>query len=158
MAAEARRSSPRAVISSSRRFVVASASGAEASKIRASSNASCSVSARVEIASTKIGYPEVRRGLVAAVVMRDLVARVGAGRARNLLLTGEAIHAEQNALLQCRDVYLIDTCFVTCSPCMTCTKLLLNTGCRKICFSEVYTGSVEAEKLWLSSGRTWICP
>jgi methylglutaconyl-CoA hydratase len=36
----------------------------------------------------RIGYPEVRRGLVAAIVMHDLVRQVGERRARQLLLTG----------------------------------------------------------------------
>lgn len=66
-----------------------------------------------------------------------------------------AIHAEQNALLQCKDPYQIDACFVTASPCMTCTKLLLNTSCRTIVFAEQYPHS-ESEKLWLSAGRKWV--
>ena len=35
----------------------------------------------------------------------------------------QAIHAEQNALLQCRDIYQIHTAYVTASPCVTCCKL-----------------------------------
>jgi methylglutaconyl-CoA hydratase len=41
----------------------------------------------------RIGYPEVRRGLVAAVVMHDLVRQIGDRRARALLLSGEPIAA-----------------------------------------------------------------
>lgn len=67
----------------------------------------------------------------------------------------EAIHAEQNALLQCHDVYAIDTCCTTTSPCMTCTKLLLNTSCQRIVFLEEYPHEA-AQKLWLSSGRLWV--
>lgn len=66
----------------------------------------------------------------------------------------QAIHAEQNALLQCQNVYDIDTCYVTASPCITCTKLLLNTGCKRIVFAEEYPHP-EAGKLWKSSGREW---
>lgn len=66
----------------------------------------------------------------------------------------QAIHAEQNALLQCKDVYAIDTAYVTASPCMTCTKLLLNTGCKRIVFLEEYPHA-EARHLWESAGRTW---
>lgn len=51
----------------------------------------------------------------------------------------QAIHAEQNALLQCTDVKLITTAYVTTSPCLTCTKLLMNTGCKRIVFIEGYT-------------------
>lgn len=67
----------------------------------------------------------------------------------------EAIHAEQNALLQCPDVYEIDTAYVTASPCMTCTKLLLNTNCRRIVFLEEYP-HVSARALWENAGREWI--
>ena len=42
----------------------------------------------------KIGYPEVRRGLVAAIVLHDLVRQVGDRKARELLLSGEPIAAE----------------------------------------------------------------
>jgi len=43
--------------------------------------------------SARIGYPEVKRGLVAAIVMHDLVRLIGDRRARQLLLTGEPITA-----------------------------------------------------------------
>jgi methylglutaconyl-CoA hydratase len=43
--------------------------------------------------SARLGYPEVRRGLVAAMVMHDLVSQVGERRARWLLLTGMPIAA-----------------------------------------------------------------
>ena len=66
----------------------------------------------------------------------------------------QAIHAEQNALLQCRDVYAIETCYVTASPCVTCTKLLLNTSCQRIIFNENYSHS-DAKDLWVGAGRTW---
>lgn len=66
----------------------------------------------------------------------------------------QAIHAEQNALLQCRDVYDIDTCYVTASPCITCTKLLLNTGCQRIVYEDEYPHP-EAKDLWVNAGRSW---
>ena len=43
----------------------------------------------------RIGYPEVHRGLVAAVVLTDLVRLVGERRARQLLLSGEPIDADE---------------------------------------------------------------
>lgn len=67
----------------------------------------------------------------------------------------EAIHAESNALLQCRDVYAIDTCYVTASPCINCVKLLLNTSCRKIVYRDDYPHST-AKELWERSGREWV--
>jgi dCMP deaminase len=66
----------------------------------------------------------------------------------------QAIHAEQNALLQCRDVYSIHTCYVTASPCITCVKLLLNTSCEKIVFTEEYPHKA-AQELWVQAGRIW---
>ena len=66
----------------------------------------------------------------------------------------QAIHAEQNAMLQCKDVYSIHTCYVTASPCMTCIKLLLNTSCERIVFVEEYPHSA-ARELWTGAGRAW---
>lgn len=66
----------------------------------------------------------------------------------------QAIHAEQNALLQCNNVYDIDTCYVTASPCITCVKLLLNTGCFRIVFSAEYPHA-ESGKIWTAAGRSW---
>lgn len=66
-----------------------------------------------------------------------------------------ALHAEQNALLQCRDVYQIETAYVTTAPCMTCTKLLLNTSCKEIMYIDDYPQAAESKKLWESAGRTW---
>ncbi|MBU6231515.1 hypothetical protein KGP36_02500 [Patescibacteria group bacterium] len=65
-----------------------------------------------------------------------------------------AVHAEQNALLQCRDPWSIATCVVTASPCVTCTKLLLNTSCKRILFGEDYP-QPEAKALWIQTGRLW---
>ena len=67
----------------------------------------------------------------------------------------QAIHAEQNALLQCRNVYTIHTAYTTTSPCMTCAKLLLNTSCQRIVFFEAYVNQ-EAKKLWEDAGREWV--
>lgn len=68
----------------------------------------------------------------------------------------EAVHAEQNAMLQCRDVELIDTCYVTTAPCVTCTKLLLNTSCRRIVFVNDYPHSSASFYLWVKcGGREW---
>lgn len=66
----------------------------------------------------------------------------------------EAIHAEQNALLQCRDPHDIAVCYVTTSPCMTCTKLLLNTSCQRIVYVEEYAHTAAAD-LWRKAGRIW---
>ena len=65
-----------------------------------------------------------------------------------------ALHAEANALLQCHDPYMIDTAYVTTSPCVHCIKLLLNTSCNRIVFNEEYPHS-ESEIIWKSANRIW---
>jgi dCMP deaminase len=68
-----------------------------------------------------------------------------------------AIHAEQNALLQCHDVHEIYAVYTTVSPCITCVKLLMNTSCQKIIFNEDYPHNA-SRQLWESSSskRSWI--
>ena len=69
----------------------------------------------------------------------------------------QAVHAEANALLQCADVQAIHTCYVTVSPCVDCTKLLMNTSCEKIVFLEPYAHETEAKNLWtVVRRRTWL--
>ena len=48
----------------------------------------------VSVPEAKFGYPEVRRGLVAAMVMPHLLRHVGERMARYLLLSGELIDAQ----------------------------------------------------------------
>lgn len=66
----------------------------------------------------------------------------------------EAIHAEQNAILQCRDVSCIETAYITTSPCPTCTKLLMNTGCSRIIFIDAYTDQ-SPRSLWKGEWREY---
>jgi methylglutaconyl-CoA hydratase len=49
----------------------------------------------VSVSTSQFGYPEVRRGLVAAMVMPHLLRHVGERLARHLLLSGELIGAEE---------------------------------------------------------------
>lgn len=64
----------------------------------------------------------------------------------------EAVHAEQNALLQCDDVWDIHTAYVTLSPCKACMKLLLNTGCKRLVFKEQHADLMPLD-LWQKAGR-----
>lgn len=60
-----------------------------------------------------------------------------------------AVHAEQNALLQCRDVFEIETAYVTVAPCAACLKLFLNTSCRRLVVGDWYAAEhTEALKRW----------
>lgn len=67
----------------------------------------------------------------------------------------EGVHAEINALLQCRgdDVAVA---YVTHAPCWHCTKALVNTNCREIVFMDNSTEDERARQLWESSGAAWI--
>ena len=101
------------------------------------------------------GYNGVARGQPHCIDKPCPGAMFGSGQRLDLC---QAIHAEQNALLQCKDVDKIDTCYVTCSPCVTCTKLLLNTPCQRIVFAEVYEHK-ESASLWIKDSlhnRQWV--
>jgi dCMP deaminase len=65
----------------------------------------------------------------------------------------EAIHAEWNAIARCADVREIYACYVTSSPCITCTKMLMNTGCKRIVFPERYAHDRKSEQMWIDSGQ-----
>ena len=67
----------------------------------------------------------------------------------------EAIHAEQNALIQCKDVMDVHAAYITCSPCIHCAKLFLNTSIKEIYCLEIY--DQEVINLLTSKGiRVWI--
>lgn len=67
----------------------------------------------------------------------------------------QAIHAEQNALIQVSDAEKITTVYCTVAPCMHCVKMLMNTACQRLVFYHLYAHP-GAEELWKSSGRAWI--
>ena len=66
----------------------------------------------------------------------------------------EAIHAEQNALLQCADVQKIHTAYVTVSPCRHCMKLFMNTSAKRIVFLSEYSQS--SKDLAQKAGIEWV--
>lgn len=66
----------------------------------------------------------------------------------------EALHAEWGAIARCPDIRRIHTCYVTASPCVTCVKMLLGTGCRRIVFVDEYP-QPRARSLWERAGREW---
>ena len=53
----------------------------------------------IAVPTARFGYPEVRRGLVAAMVLPHLLRHVGERCARYLLLTGELIDADEAAAM-----------------------------------------------------------
>lgn len=66
-----------------------------------------------------------------------------------------AVHAEQNALLQCPDIRRIHTLYVTTSPCVTCLKMLFNTPCKVIIFTDRYPDNM-VTSIWRDSGRLYL--
>jgi dCMP deaminase len=54
-----------------------------------------------------------------------------------------AVHAEQNALLQCRNVYEIETAYISVAPCDSCLKLFLNTSCQRLVVGAWYADKEE---------------
>lgn len=67
----------------------------------------------------------------------------------------DAIHAEQNAIATCRNVFEIETCYTTVSPCNSCVKLLMGTSCERLVFLEEYP-QPEAKELWERKvGNVW---
>ena len=105
------------------------------------------ISSRGHVLST--GYNGVPRGHTHCIDIRCPGADLPSGTGLDVC---EAIHAEQNALLQCHDVDQIDTAYVTAMPCMTCMKLLLNTSCSRIVYVAEYPHQ-EAKQLWIKNGR-----
>ena len=72
------------------------------------------------------------------------------------------VHAEQNAICQAARLgNAIDGSYIyiTCSPCLTCLKLLINSGIRRVIFSELYRPYNEQEKdLIFQSGILLLTP
>jgi dCMP deaminase len=69
----------------------------------------------------------------------------------------QAVHAEQNALWICRYPELMHMLYVSCSPCYSCTQLMLNTPIQRVIFGEKYAHDEKAQRLWLGSPgkRVW---
>jgi len=66
----------------------------------------------------------------------------------------DAIHAEINALMNCRDIQAINKIYTTTSPCISCVKALLASPCNEIIFIEEYSHG-RSKELWERSGRIW---
>jgi dCMP deaminase len=66
----------------------------------------------------------------------------------------EAIHAEQNALVQCKFPDSIHTVYCTTSPCMHCVKMLATTSAIRIVFVDEYPHH-QARVYWEGLGRRW---
>ena len=67
-----------------------------------------------------------------------------------------AVHAEQNAVIQCA-IYSVSsegsTIYITHQPCTICTKILINAGIRRIVYENAYPDDF-SQKLLKEAGVT----
>lgn len=56
-----------------------------------------------------------------------------------------AVHAEANALLQCRDIMQIEKAYCTSKPCIHCMKMFMNTAVQQVVYDEDYPGELEIQ-------------
>jgi dCMP deaminase len=108
------------------------------------------VDERFQILST--GYNGVASGLTHCIDKPCPGATAKSGEGLHLC---EALHAEENAIIQCRAISDVKYCFSTASPCIYCTRRLLNTACRIIVFDQEYPHP-ESAQLWTGQGRSWL--
>lgn len=97
------------------------------------------------------GYNGVCRGAVHCIDKPCPGAHCPSGQGLNLC---EAIHAEQNALMQCRNINEIHAAYVSASPCISCMRLLANTSVKRIVFLEEYPHA-ESRAIAESLGISW---
>lgn len=67
----------------------------------------------------------------------------------------EAIHAEQNAIIQLKDMDSVAVVYCTTAPCMHCVKMIARTSCKRIVFSETYPQAEAAKTYWEAHGGSW---
>ena len=60
----------------------------------------------------------------------------------------EAVHAEQNALVNVTDITRAHNIYVTTMPCVSCCKLLLNTPIKCIYYARTYGHAAATVALW----------
>ena len=104
----------------------------------ASGEAHCNDTIRIDDMSPPVRFPYACKG-----------AHAKSGQS---LDSCRAVHAEQNAILQCNDADKVYRAYVSTFPCPNCTKLLLNTGCREIIYLDGY-GDGAGYDLWVKAGR-----
>lgn len=61
----------------------------------------------------------------------------------------EAVHAEQNALVNVNAIDKAYNVYVTTLPCVSCIKLLINTPIRALYFKSTYDNANKTLELWL---------
>lgn len=95
----------------------------------------------VALRQARIGYPEIKRGLVAAIVMPYLSRQVGERRAKHLLLTGELISAEE-----AKQIGLVDEVVPTADLMMRALHVARQ-------LAELAPSAVALTKKWLTESQ-----
>jgi dCMP deaminase len=57
-------------------------------------------------------------------------------------------HGEMSAITSCRDLQSAKTIYITCSPCLYCTKLIMTTPIERIVFAEYHDSWAQTKRLW----------
>jgi dCMP deaminase len=70
----------------------------------------------------------------------------------------EAVHAEQNAIIQCRDLRHAAVMYCSCTPCFVCAKMILNTPITVIYAIERYDDKKGIEILLRRNMSIYIYP
>jgi len=95
------------------------------------------------------GYNGAPRGLLHCL-------EVGCLREKNKIISGErqelcrGLHAEQNAIVQaalCGVSIAGSTLYCTNQPCITCAKMIVNSGIKKIIYRDIYPDKLARELL-----------
>lgn len=50
-----------------------------------------------------------------------------------------AVHAEANALMQCKDIMVVKKIYCTTFPCIQCIKMIMNTSCAELIYRDDYS-------------------
>lgn len=99
---------------------------------------------------------EIASGYNGAVAGTPHCDEVGCMREQLRIPSGErqeicrAIHAEQNAVIQCALTGVIPyggTIYTTCRPCVTCAKIIANVGIKRIVYEGDYPDPLALEIL-----------
>lgn len=98
------------------------------------------------------GYNGTSRGAPHCIDRPCVGAKLPSGQGLHLC---QAIHAEINALVQCRDIDAIHSLYCTASPCVPCMRVIVGTGVTRIVFRELYPHP-ESIDLANNSAIDWI--
>lgn len=59
-----------------------------------------------------------------------------------------AAHAEISAITSCADLDAAHNIYISCSPCLECTKAVMNTNIQRIIFGEYHKTWPHAKSIW----------